>query len=106
MARRPTALPVLQVPAGPDPLLSAEQAAAQIGISAARYWTYAKRFPLLVSGRRITEARPGAKGRTKWIQSYVTAHIHQEMRRARDEDQVPAPRARVMGGRPAQERVA
>ena len=106
MARRPTALPVLPVPAGPDPLLSAEQAAAQIGISASRWWTYAKRFPLLVSGRRITEARPGSKGRTKWIQSYVTAHTHTEMRRARDEDQVAAPRARQLGGPSSRERVA
>jgi hypothetical protein len=84
MPRRPLTLPVLQVPTGPDPLLSAAQAAAQVGISEARWWGYYKRHALLVSGRRITEATPGGKGRTKWIQSYVTAHIHTEMRHVRD----------------------
>lgn len=95
MARRPTALPVLQVPTGEDPFLTAAEAAAQIGISESRFWTYYKRFALLLSGRRITEATPGAKGRTKWLQSYVTAHKHLEMRRARDEQAAKPVRGRA-----------
>lgn len=91
MPRAPAALPVLPVPEGDDPSLSAAEAAVYCGIGEGRWDGYWIRFPYLVSGVRFTESVPGGRGCAKWLRTYLNAHKHLEQRRTRDAEPVRPP---------------
>ena len=48
-------------------------------VSRSRFDAYAKRFPLLMRGRRLVQATPGGRGTIRYLKSAVIAHLHLEL---------------------------
>lgn len=62
-----------------DCLLSAAEAGAICKVSRSRFDAYAKRFPLLIRGRRLVQVTPGGRGTMRYLKSAVIAHLHIEL---------------------------
>lgn len=62
-----------------DCLLSAAEAGAICKVSRSRFDGYAKRFTLLLRGRRLVQATPGGRGTIRYLKSAVIAHLHLEL---------------------------
>lgn len=67
-----------------DALLTAAEAGALVHVSRSRWDAYARRYQILVRGRRIVRANPNGKGVSRWLKSAVIQHIHLELASDRD----------------------
>ena len=64
-----------------DCLLDKHEAAAFVCLGPDRFVVYARRWPALREGARVVRARPGSRGRLRWLKSALIRHIREELLR-------------------------
>ena len=63
-----------------DRLLTAQEAAWKIGMHRCSWYGYAKRYPLLMAGRRwVKVSGNSTRGVLHWLNSALVAHMHIEL---------------------------